>query len=287
MTWHHCIRIADILVGIESDCPAFTAICKEMLTPYQALPWPPPTTPALLFQIRREQHGSRLYLQGEELWSSNDVGEILASFEVNLYQHAIDLITPHYCSIHAAAVATGGAAALFAGSSGAGKSSICTVALLNGARYLSDEFALLDEQGCITPFPRPLQWEQNEHPAFTHQQMLANGTFGKTEFSFPTPAGQRLHSLLWLPRHVQHQQLPLRHVILHRYDPKAAAASLLPIRRSEALIELPQHLHLQQRPDQMLKLLNRRIPQQTRFYRLIFSDVQRAWEVFIERREND
>jgi len=283
MTWHHCLRIADIRIGIESDCDAFNSIAGEMLTPYEALPWPSGGTCDLRFTVRRDNGESHLFINDSHLWNSDDVGEILASFEVNLYQHAISLITPHYCSIHAAAVAIGDAAAIFAGASGAGKSSLCTAALLGGARYLSDEFALLDERGNITPFPRPLQWESEEHPAFTRQQMLASGAFGETAYSFPLPTGGRLQSHLWLPCNVQLQPLPLRHVVLHHYDPKAAAASLAPIRRGEALMELPQHLHLRQRPDEMLKLLNRRIPKETQFYRLRFSDVHQAWGHFSEQ----
>jgi len=70
----------------------------------------------------------------------------------------------------------------------------------------------------------------------------------------------------------------LQWVVLPRYQDDAEPAEISPIRRGEALMELPQHLHHQQRPDLMLKMLNKRIPNDVLFYRLTFSDVHAAWE---------
>jgi HprK-related kinase A len=58
---------------------------------------------------------------------------------------------------HSAVVERGGRAAILAGPSGLGKSTLCAALLGRGWRLLSDEFGLLDpKRGLILPIPRPV-----------------------------------------------------------------------------------------------------------------------------------
>jgi hypothetical protein len=57
---------------------------------------------------------------------------------------------------HAGAVAWQGKAILLPGRSGSGKSSLVRELIRAGAMYLSDEFAVVDEEGLVYPFARPL-----------------------------------------------------------------------------------------------------------------------------------
>jgi len=58
--------------------------------------------------------------------------------------------------VHAGAVVWRGRAILLPGRSGAGKSELVAALLRAGARYLSDEFAVIDTHGLVHPYPRRL-----------------------------------------------------------------------------------------------------------------------------------
>ncbi|MGA8731964.1 MAG: hypothetical protein WB608_24615 [Terracidiphilus sp.] len=59
-------------------------------------------------------------------------------------------------AIHAGAVVWNQRALLLPGATHAGKSSLVAELLRRGATYFSDEFALIDAQGFVHPYPRPL-----------------------------------------------------------------------------------------------------------------------------------
>lgn len=58
--------------------------------------------------------------------------------------------------VHAGVVGVRGKALLLPGSSGAGKTTLVKALLKAGATYYSDEYALLDAQGRVHPYPRAL-----------------------------------------------------------------------------------------------------------------------------------
>src|SRR5260370_37370818 len=59
-------------------------------------------------------------------------------------------------AVHAGAVLFGNQAMLIPGATHAGKSSVVAELLRRGATYLSDEYALIDTEGQVHPYPRPL-----------------------------------------------------------------------------------------------------------------------------------
>lgn len=59
-------------------------------------------------------------------------------------------------AVHAGTVVLGGRALLLPGATHAGKSSLVAELLRRGATYFSDEYALIDSQGRVHPYPRPL-----------------------------------------------------------------------------------------------------------------------------------
>ncbi|WP_348260871.1 hypothetical protein P8935_13770 [Telmatobacter sp. DSM 110680] len=61
-----------------------------------------------------------------------------------------------YRAVHAGAVMIDGRALLLPGSSHAGKSSLVAELLRRGASCFSDEYALIDDEGRIHSYPRPL-----------------------------------------------------------------------------------------------------------------------------------
>ncbi|GLQ34750.1 hypothetical protein GCM10007939_10330 [Amylibacter marinus] len=63
--------------------------------------------------------------------------------------------------IHAGAVEWRGHAIVLPGRSLAGKSTLVSELLRAGARYLSDEYAILDQEGTVTPWYKPLSMRAN------------------------------------------------------------------------------------------------------------------------------
>ncbi|MFQ5581014.1 MAG: hypothetical protein ACE5F3_00115 [Mariprofundaceae bacterium] len=274
MAWKHAFRVGHVTVGIVSEHPGCSDIIRTLICLYAETN----ASPDIPFFIRCKGDTIELAVDDTVLWSGTDAGEIVAGFEVHLYTRILQHLSPAYSSIHASAINIGNQACIFAGESNAGKSSLCTAALLDGADYLSDEFALLDENGLIEPFPRPLQWGKARHPAFPHHAMLSGHLFAKAYFRFPDHQGKTVCNLLWLPANVEHQALPLRYLLLPCYRRNAPPAELTSIRRGEALMALPEHLHHRDTPEAMLKTLNHRLPEATEFFRLEFSDAHAAYK---------
>jgi len=279
MNWHTTFRIGNCVIFISSEHDACTTELKKVVALYQTTE----LAPEIFFFIRSGHGKIELWADQELLWKCDNPGEICAGFEVHLYARAMKGLVPEFASIHAASIAINHSVTMFAGVSGAGKSSWCTKAMLEGAYYLSDEFSLLMESGEIAPFPRPLQWGQEEHPAFPKDEMRKSPLLTEEVFSFPDVEGNTVNNCLWIPKRVQLQPLPLSHIIFPRYDCDAQACEIIPVRRGEMLMEMLQHLHYKERPDISLKKLNQRIPESCDAYRVRFSDVHQAWDILNSR----
>ncbi len=80
----------------------------------------------------------------------------------NLLELAVVERLPDLVAVHAGAVALDGRALLLPGRTQTGKTRLVTALLEQGATYLSDEFALLDEDGRVHPYPRLLALREDE-----------------------------------------------------------------------------------------------------------------------------
>jgi hypothetical protein len=68
----------------------------------------------------------------------------------------VALNAPAHVFVHAGAVVHHGRAMLIPGSSFSGKTTLVAALVARGAAYASDEFAVLDADGLVHPFPKPL-----------------------------------------------------------------------------------------------------------------------------------
>jgi hypothetical protein len=99
--------------------------------------------------------------QAYELFSENEriaVGDEAAMLR-SFVRHAELLVaerSPDYLFVHAGVVGWGGRAVLMPGHSMAGKTTLVRTFLDAGATYYSDEYAVLDREGRVHPYPRPL-----------------------------------------------------------------------------------------------------------------------------------
>lgn len=272
--WQTSFSIANQTISITASDAMYAKDIDAFVRLYK--PCQAPATIAFDFL----SNGEKQYLildEQYELWQGHHASETVAAFEIQLYTQVIQRMYPHYLSLHAGCIACEGEAWMFAGQSGAGKSSITTAALLHGCQYMTDEFSLLTKHGHISPMPRPMQWDEPEHPAFSHSMMLKRGVFEREFFVFPDYQGIDTQLQLWLPTDVEHSDIPLRRIIFPRFDASAEPAQLSPLRRSNMLMQLAQHFHQDILPSERIQLLNQRIPTNAQAFQLVFSDVHAAW----------
>jgi hypothetical protein len=97
-------------------------------------------------------------------------------------------------AVHAGAVLWGERVLLLPGGTHAGKSSLVAELLRRGATYFSDEYALIDSEGLVHPYPRPLLI-RNGRP---EQVPTLPGEFDAPVGDTPAPIGWIL-SLQYLP----------------------------------------------------------------------------------------
>lgn len=70
----------------------------------------------------------------------------------------VSLLAPRHVFVHAGVVAVAGGAIVIPGRSFTGKTSLVGALVSHGATYLSDEYAVLDADGRVRAYPRPLSF---------------------------------------------------------------------------------------------------------------------------------
>lgn len=134
--------------------------------------------------IRGHWDGRRFRLTGDGLDEQEGSWESV----YRALQWAIDRALLAECQahavIHAGAVACDGVAILLPGASGSGKTSLVRAFLAAGAHYLSDEYAILDGQGLVHPYPRPLMLRDSDGV----QRPVLTSELGAPTASEPCPA---------------------------------------------------------------------------------------------------
>jgi hypothetical protein len=107
--------------------------------------------------IHAGQAGERFELSvNDEAVASASQPLDLAPKLINLIDEAVIQRLTKLYAVHAGAVLLAGRGLLLPGGTHAGKSSLVVELLRRGARYLSDEYALIDPQGRVHSYPRPL-----------------------------------------------------------------------------------------------------------------------------------
>jgi hypothetical protein len=114
--------------------------------------------------------------------------------------------------VHAGVVLVGESLVLLPGPSGSGKSSLVAHLVARGARYYSDELAILDAEGRVHPYRRPLMLRG------------ARGSYPDTSVRCDPPSA--------LP--AQRPEI----VLFLTYDPIGAAGPIVPVTKERALMEL-------------------------------------------------
>jgi len=114
----------------------------------------------------------------------------------------VALHAPDRLFLHAAAVAWQGRAIVIPGHSHAGKSTLTAALLRAGAGYLSDEYAVLDAEGVVHPFARPLHMRP---PTPGPSREVPAAVYGGRTIEEPLPIGMVISTAYrkgarWRPR---------------------------------------------------------------------------------------
>lgn len=125
--------------------------------------------------FRLEQSADGLLLKGpDDEVQRGDRDQFLETLERRLHFYLANHCR-NVVFVHAGAVAWQGGAILIPGKSYSGKSTLTEELVRVGASYLSDEYAVVDQQGLVHPFPRPiaLREPRGERRVFPERLQLA------------------------------------------------------------------------------------------------------------------
>ena len=192
----------------------------ERVWPYFSM-WPSPRdgTPraAVDLEIHRESASTAEYTVrhvAETIASAPDVPLLVTQLHAWLDCEALRLLATTLTPIHAGVVGCDAGAIVLPASSGSGKTSLVAALIQRGARYYSDEVALIDGAGRVLPYPRPLFRRSD----------------GQQRPVLATSLGARIGS----------GPLPIKSIVAVRYDPHETL-TLRPIARAEAVLLLLRH----------------------------------------------
>lgn len=169
-----------------------------------------------------------LYVDGEEAYRSSSFEELLIRYEAGA-RFFVAETSPQRAFVHAGAVAWKGRAIVIPAGSAHGKTTLTAALVRQGARYLSDEFALVDDRGRIHPFAKPLSLTtQNGQPRFLPVEAI-----GGVQGLRPVPPGLVVFTAYgatkWHPRTLtpgEGMLQLLRHTVSTRLHPGPTLARL-------------------------------------------------------------
>ncbi len=225
-------------VGIRVNTPQALPYLRERFPP-QWCAIDEEEVPALLsvrLSLTEARPGIRpfhlVYEGAARMARTHDLGEALNAFESAL-QILVAAEAPDHVFIHAGVVAWNGKAILLPGKSHAGKTTLVTELLRAGATYYSDEYAVMNDQGLVHPYPRQLSVREGEPVRSVRYPAVS---FGATVGQDPIPVGLIVESEYqagsrWMPRQLTPGQGALSllsNTVPARLRP---AASLAVIRR--------------------------------------------------------
>ena len=144
-----------------------------------------------------------LYANLDRLERTTNLEQLLASLESDIDAH-IARSTRVRFFVHAGAVAWKGKAIILPGRTLSGKSTLVKEFLRAGAEYFSDEYAVLDANGSVHPFPRPLSLRRGRPEDGDRTRMTA-AELGAKAAKYPLPVSlvvlaRYKHGARWRPK---------------------------------------------------------------------------------------
>jgi hypothetical protein len=149
------VRAFGCIIDIVSEGHEARDFLGRYVFPLMPREEPGPATAHITLRVIESREGIHLFSNDVALGSSREPKELatklINAIDVTVIQTMKDLY-----AIHAGAVLIDGHGLLLPGRTHAGKSSLVAELLRRGARYFSDEYALIDSAGRVHAYPRPL-----------------------------------------------------------------------------------------------------------------------------------
>ncbi len=143
-------------VGLATSSREVSAYLGELLAPLRA---PDGTAVERRYELVAESGGVELRTGGKLLRTAVDWPIALRQVVIGLNHLAAHPDPADVVTLHAAAVAIDGRVVLLAGEPGAGKSTLVTALVADGATYLSDEVVGLADDGTVLAYPKAIALE--------------------------------------------------------------------------------------------------------------------------------
>jgi hypothetical protein len=159
-----------VTIGVRTNDPLIVDELRARL-PYGARPSTAKKVDFLFSLLvgRQRRAGVRsfhlLYSDGTQAARSLDLREVLDAFASRLRMTVAEH-SKRVLFVHAAVVEWNGSAILIPGPSFSGKSTLALAFVNAGARYYSDEYAIVDESGLISPFLQPISIRNDDGEAY-------------------------------------------------------------------------------------------------------------------------
>jgi hypothetical protein len=222
-------------IGIESDDTGVLAEVRRRLP----LEWGSETSPVVdrmygLFRHRieygRDRSAAVLRVNGEMLEEAADSGQLCETLVGDLQLYVAEMARQR-AFIHAGVVGWRGSAIVLPGRSFCGKTRLVIALMRAGAEYYSDEYAVLDKNACVHPFPRLLSIRRDDGALLRRD--TAEGLGGRRGTG-PLPVGLVVVSAYepgarWQPRRLSPGEAVLAllaHSVSVRRQPEAVLDTL-------------------------------------------------------------
>ena len=186
------------------------------------------------------EHVFQLRLESELLQSSPRVTDLLQRLESELH-FQVALHARSVLFVHAGVVGWAGRAILVPGRSRSGKTSLVAALARAGAEYFSDEYAVVDAQGRVHPYAKPLSIRGADDVAANHElddlgfrigsEPLRGGLIVST---FHEPGAQFRPRTAGPGRGLLHL---IDNTVVVRERPRFALEYLTPVSRDAAVLE--------------------------------------------------
>ena len=188
--------------------------------------------PGHVFEMTVEPSGSLMLRQnGEELGASDTRLKAFRFFD-SILRVSVGELAPDLVFLHAGVVEWKGRAIVMPAESFHGKSTLVAELVRRGAGYYSDDFAILDEEARVLPFPRQISMRT---PDFKTYEIRAEDLGGKPGEG-PIPVGT---------------------VLLTKYEPDAVWQPVIETAGAGALKLIPFTLSIRNRTDFRMKVLHK------------------------------
>ncbi len=173
-------RIAFEAFGVRAEVEIAPADELDRVRPLLPPGWQPCEREAVQkrFAIHPDERGTFALLKdGKPFVESLGLALALELLEAQLRAY-VALHAPDRVFVHAGAVAHRGRAIVLPGMSFAGKTTLVAALVRAGATYLSDEFAPLDADGLVHPYPKPLSVRDEHEVQHDHDVSSIGGVAG-------------------------------------------------------------------------------------------------------------